>query len=674
MVLARESRPQNPPGSYPRPVGRGRHASSRSRTARTLSAGFVGYLLLSVLIWWNVWSSHPTTVTSCGCGDASLFIWYIEWPAYAVLHGHNLLYSSALFHPTGTNLLSNTSVLLLGVPLIPVTLLFGPVASFNVASTLGPALTALGMLWLLRRWVRWTPAAFAGGLIYGFSPFAFVNLAGGHLMLAVLGLLPLMLGCLDTLLVRQDGNPYKVGAALGVCFVAQFFLGTEVLAIAAMSIVVGLALLVAYGVLTRERVLARRAPDALRGLATAAGLSTLALVYPFWFAVAGPGHLSGRVWPTLPPGSGASSLGNLWNLHFQVPLARAMQVFGGYMGPPLPAPEYIGAGALVILGAGLALWSRDRRLWFFGSLGILTVILSLGLAVPWHVLEQLPLLENVVPGRFAAVVTLCVAVLVALIVDLAHGSVRARLQGIHDRWGAGDAAVVSTIGARVAALAVACVALIPMASAVATNVPLTTRSVLLPQWFARAAPRLPPRQVVLAYPAPFTLVQSAMTWQAVDSMHFAMAGGGGPGGVSSRAGKERPGFDVLQPLSFSFTGSPPATPANIVAVRRALAGWRVTVVVVPQPARLPSFDRGTDAAGALGFFTAAIGRRPSYQAGAWVWSNVERPAPRRSLSTRAFARCTSVPLDDLPHESVPNCIVAASRSTSEPGAPRQGSA
>ena len=119
-------------------VGSDQRGSHRRRhSLRPLAVALVAYLGVSILLWWQIWSSHPTTVTTCGCGDASLFVWYLEWPAYALVHGHSFLYSSALFHPTGTNLLSNTSVLAMGVPLIPVTLLWGPVATLNVAFDLG---------------------------------------------------------------------------------------------------------------------------------------------------------------------------------------------------------------------------------------------------------------------------------------------------------------------------------------------------------------------------------------------------------------------------------------------------------------------------------------------------------------------------------------------------------
>ena len=228
-----------------------------------------GYLILAVVLWWHVWSSHPTSVTTCGCEDPSLFVWFLEWPAYALAHGHNLFYSTALFHPAGINLLSNTGVLSLGVPLAPVTWLFGPVATLNVASTLGPALTALAMFWLLRRWVGWTPAAFVGGLVLGFGPFAVTNLAVAHLNTEVLALVPLMVGCLDELLVRQERRPARVGTALGLLVVLQFFLSTEMLVIVAVCAGVAVVLTVGYSLVRDAHQVSLRLGHALRGLALA---------------------------------------------------------------------------------------------------------------------------------------------------------------------------------------------------------------------------------------------------------------------------------------------------------------------------------------------------------------------------------------------------------------------
>jgi hypothetical protein len=221
--------------------------------------------------------------------------------------------------------------------------------------------------------------------------------------------------------------------------------------------------------------------------------------------------------------------------------------------------------------------------------------------------------------------------------------------------------VLATGLAWAAALAVAALALVPLATALGPNVPLTTRPVTLPRWFADAAPRLPPGQVVLAVPAPFSLVQAAMSWQAVDSLDFAMVGGGGPEGLPLRAGKERAGLVVVSKASLSVDGPPEPTVGNVIALRRALAGWGVTLVVIPDPTTLPRYDRGTSTPSALGLFTLAIGRPPQYVDDAWVWSDVGSPAPALSISTPAFERCTTDQLGGGRFEAVPRCVVAASR-------------
>ena len=104
----------------PRPEGRwATHSATPGSAAphrwrALLLAGF-GYLILSVFIWSNVWTSHPTSTTTCGCGDTSLFTWFIAWPAYAISHGLDPIYSTAMHYPVGVNLLANTSVLAIGV-------------------------------------------------------------------------------------------------------------------------------------------------------------------------------------------------------------------------------------------------------------------------------------------------------------------------------------------------------------------------------------------------------------------------------------------------------------------------------------------------------------------------------------------------------------------------------
>ena len=179
-----------------------------------------------------------------------LFLWFFQWPATALAHGQNPFFSTALFHPTGINLLANTSVTGLSLPLVPVTWIWGPVASLNVASTIAPALTAFTAFVVIRRWAAWTPAAFVGGLLYGFSPFVLSSLEFAHLMTAALMLLPLILAVLDEILIRQRHGALGAGALLGLLLFGQFFLSSELLAIAAVVVVVCLVALLAVALVT----------------------------------------------------------------------------------------------------------------------------------------------------------------------------------------------------------------------------------------------------------------------------------------------------------------------------------------------------------------------------------------------------------------------------------------
>ena len=225
---------------------------------------------------------------TCDCTDAGRMVWYLEWSAFALSHGHQLLFSDWLFHPVGLNLLTDTSVPAIGLVMSPVTLLAGPVAAINVASTLIPALTAFSMFWLLQRWVRWTPAAFVGGLAYGFSTAVIVQLAFGWLNLACLALLPLMVACFDELYIRQRVRAARVGTLLALLMAVEFFVSTEMVLLICVAVAVGTLVLVGYAWLYDTAELTRRVRHAVAGLGVAGAVALVVLGYPVWFFLAGP--------------------------------------------------------------------------------------------------------------------------------------------------------------------------------------------------------------------------------------------------------------------------------------------------------------------------------------------------------------------------------------------------
>jgi hypothetical protein len=584
------------------------------------------YLAVAFVLWVNAWRAGATTHTLCSCGDPALFLWFLQWPATALAHGHNPFFSTALFHPGGINLLAQTSVEAIGLPLAPVTWIWGPVATLNVASTLVPALTAFSAFVVVRRWAPWTPAAFVAGLLYGFSPFVLTSLEFAHLMTAALMLLPLILAVLDEILVRQRHNPLWMGVALGVLVFVQFFLSSELLAIAAVTVVACLVLLVAAALVSDRTELRRRAPHAATGLAVGIGVGVVLLAYPVWFALEGPAHLSGLVWPHI------GTIGGYVPANYVAPHyiqgANVYQLLGGYAGAQLASSAYLGWGFLAVLVGGLVVFRRDRRLWFFGFVLAFCAVCALGeRRGQWwevaRVFARFPVLENVIVQRFMAIGFLAAAVMLAIVLDRVHA------------WAPDWRGLVS-------AVAVAAVALVPMGVTFGERLPFAMTPVLVPRWYTEVAPTLPPGRVLLSYPAPFTGIQSAMAWQAIDRMHYSQAGGGGPQGVPSRAGAAQGGFRVLSTLTLNYgLPGPTGTPAQYAAVRRALRVWGVDSVIVSTDPAAPLLQQGQDPVYAAAFMTAALGRLPRVEEGAWVWDHVTADtSPPLRTGRDALGACT----------------------------------
>jgi hypothetical protein len=572
----------------------------------TLTAAGAIYLAVGFVLWVHAWTEGASTHTLCGCGDPALFLWFFQWPATALAHGQNPFFSTALFHPSGINLLAQTSVTGLSIPLVPVTWIWGPVASLNVASTVVPALSAFTAFVVIRRWAPWTPAAFVGGLLYGFSPFVLSSLEFAHLMTAALMLLPLILAVLDEILIRQRHSPVWAGVLLGLLLFGQFFLSSEMLAIAAVVTVICIVILAAAALLTDRDGLRRRAPHGAEALAVGLGLGTVLLAWPVWFALEGPAHLSGLVWPNV--GVIGGYIPSSFVTTAYPPPKNVFLALGGYEGAPLASSAYLGWSFLAVLAGGLLVFWRDRRLQFFGFALALCAVCSLGERhgqwEPAWIFTRIPLIENVIEQRFMAIGYLAAAVMLAVILD--------RVRGWAPDW-------LGILGA----VAVTGIALAPMATIFGERLPFTMQPVTLPRWYAEVAPSLPPNRVLLSYPAPFSGLQSAMTWQAVNRMHYSQAGGGGPQGVAKRAGSAEAGFEVLSTLHFGVgKPEPVGTPAQYAAVRHALAVWQVTTVVIATDPAAPRVQQGHDPTYAAAFMTAALGRPPTIEAGAWVWNHV----------------------------------------------------
>jgi hypothetical protein len=552
-------------------------------------------------------------------------------------------------------MLSASSLPAVGILFAPITWIFGPIATLNVALLLGPVLSGVAMFILLRRWVSWDPAAFIGGLLYGFSPIILTSLNFSHLNLSISPIPPLVVACLDEIVIRQRRRPVVTGVLLGLLVTLQFFLSTELLAIIAVVGSFGLVLVTAYAAWRRPQALRRHARFAVVGLAAGAIVAVVLLAYPAWFALAGPAHVAGLVWPD--PGQYVSHLKS-----YLIPNpASSLGWQFGFDGL-LISGQYLGLGLVVVLLGGLVAWRRDLRLWFFAIVGLASMTLSLGAANP--LFGFLPVLENILPSRFDQVVYLSAAIMLGIVVDHSYASVTrwytaARSGVVHPEAppverqarrinpGTTDRAHKPWVGwpGTLAGLAVAGIALVPIGFYLSQNVPIPVQSSLhVPSWFRTAARHLGPKQVLLVLPDSLD-AQSPLIWQIADGMGYSLADTGGSGGTATI---EPAALTVLNyaslPTYATFSYGKAAltiTPGKIAAVRSALHEWGVTMVVIPDQPGLVRLAQLASVPAAAALITAATGQRPVYEEGAWVWTAVNHASPAISTTTSKFSECTS---------------------------------
>jgi len=596
------------------------------------------YALGSVLIWWEVWRGNPASTMTCACGDPPSFVWFLAWPAYAISHGHSLFFASRLHYPSGINLLDNTSVLALGVVLAPVTWLFGPIATLNVALTITPVLTGLSAYAVLRRGLGLGRlAAFAGGLAFAFSPFMLRNEAANHLQTSFLALVPLIFWCCYELAVAQRGRWWRWGVALGVLVAVQFFVGTDILLITAMTVAIALALGLAVAVWREGRnpddhALSAKLPYAWRGFGLAVVVGVVLLAYPLWFSLAGPEHIGGMNYYH-PAGNGV--------LQMLLPLGASISQVHlwpkeGYVGPVGTYEAYLGIPALLVFAAAI-LAVRRPLVKMCAVMTVITLWLSLGGAttklsnggeprwfplLPWHALLQLPVLDKSTPATFSAPAAWFVVVAGALLIDRL---IRARSSGdLHPALL--RSALTRTAGARVLSAGVIGAALV-LPWLFAWPVPFTASTVTAPAWVTGAGARLPANAVVLFNPFPSSWQDSPELWQARYGMRYAVVGGrgivAGPNNQADHGWTPHTPDGILTALSVYWEPHYPHLPlpllpdsAGVASFRGALRQWGVTNVVVTAGGRDPGYARR--------WLTAVLGTAPQLEDGAWVWNDVQK--------------------------------------------------
>jgi hypothetical protein len=570
------------------------------------------YLVLAVWTYARLWRDPAGRLPALNPDDFQLFQWMLAHSARVLTHFENPFLSDRIGGgPNAMNTMANTSIMGLGVPLTPVTLIFGPAVSFLLIATLALAGTATGWYLLFsRHLVSSRPAAAVGAFVAGFSP-AMLSQASGHPQIAFQVLIPVI--CWRVLLLTRTTRPVRDGIILGLIVTYQAFIGEEVLLLTAIGCAVVLA---AYAVQRPRAVLALRRGFA-PGLGVAAGVAVVLLAVPLSMQFLGPQHYS--YIPSIPDLFPADILSYFHYTGLTLggdPDHLAAIMTGHYTGHRLmpnatEANTFFGVPLLVVL-AGFAVWlwrSLPARVAVLSAAAL--GLFSLGIRLTWNdhvtrvpgvwaVAAKLPVLRSVVPTRFGLLVAVAAGALVALGLHRALTAGFGRRAAI-TRWGV------------VAAVAVALVPLLPRPTAITTAPPV-------PGFLASDAWRayVDDAHTVLVVPPTSDTDATAMAWAAQARLGFRLADGYYllPDRTESD-GRTRWGPPLTPTESLFVTTSVGTGPVAVsasqrTAARRDLADRRIGLVLVPMS--LPPGPRERVRALAEQLFGPGTAVD-----GAWIW-------------------------------------------------------
>jgi hypothetical protein len=573
-------------------------AESRAAPRRWVPAAIGAiYLAAAIALTWRLWA-HPSSATVAGNpADSSQFAWFIRYEATAIAHGRlPALVTTAMNAPQGISMMWNTTVLLPGVLLTPVTLLAGPQVSLTVLLTLGFAGSAATMFYVLRRYGASLAAAAVGGAVYGFSP-ALTHAAIGHYQLQFAVLPPLIVDAVLRLVLGAR-RPLLVGVWLGVLVAAQIFIGEEMLFEAALAALIVVAVLA----VSRPRAVLARVPGVAAGLGMAIVVGLALAGWALWMQFHGPlmqhgtafyidfykNDLAGFITPD------ASQL-----IHTGSSAATAARYAG-------LAPEYmayLGIPLIVVLLVASVVYWRQLPVRACAIATVLLLLLSLGahplvsiasnpltqraggFSLPWGWFEQLPVLDASLPNRLSIVADGTAAAILAFAIDLAFARLRRTSLGRGQHGVARAAAVVAVV------VAAALVPLIPrpLPSSPAVALPAGWNTTL-------SALRLRPGARLLIVPVPTAILDDGLRWQADGGQQVSLIGGYFEGPDSTgRAFIDGPGSP---PLAYyldylwvgnAFNGTPPPAPGP-KTIAATLQYWSPQAVVADTASR-PALER-----------------------------------------------------------------------------------
>ncbi|WP_037783879.1 dolichyl-phosphate beta-glucosyltransferase [Streptomyces niveus] len=587
-------------GSKVRPADYGRvllellRLRTRLRPA-DLAVGVL-FLLSSVLLYKGLWADLDRAYLADSMQDQNQWEWFFGVTADNVAHLRNPLFTTYQGHPDGVNLMANTVMLGLSVPLTPVTLLLGPTVTWALVLTLGLTATAVAWYWLfVRRVTRVRPAAAVGAALAAFAP-PMMSHGTAHPNFLVLFMIPVIIDRALRLCEPGAGGRRLVrdGILLGLFATYQIFLGEEPLLLAAMGMLI---FALAYA-LARPDVARATWRPLLRGLGVALAVCLPLVAFPLYWQFFGPqsyhsvlhGDNAGNSPLSFLEFSGRALLGDEERADT---LAMNRTEQNAFYGWPLTALTF---GIVVWLG-------RSALVKAVTGTVLVAALLSLGQKIripftdvvlpgPWRALAHQPLFESVIESRVAMICAPALGVLIAL--------AAARIKDIEPRTH------------RAVGLVAIAAALLPI---LPTPQPVRERAEV-PRFITDGMYRdyVAEGESVVPVPLPSPAEADALHWQSATGFGFSVPGGyfngpWGPERMGIYGAAPRHTSNLLRDVRYGGQ-IPDIGPQWRAQAKLDLAFWKAGVLVLaPQDNDKALYE----------VVAKLLGRPGERLGGAWVW-------------------------------------------------------
>jgi hypothetical protein len=360
--------------------------------------------------------TDPSHQCACSGGtDPETYMWFLSWWPHAILHGENPFRTEALFAPDLINLGAVVVIPGAAIVLAPITLLFGPMVSYNLLVVAAPVLAAVFAFLLCRYLTGRMLPSLVGGYIFGFSPYVLGHMQGHPdlvLIFPIPAIVHVCLRCLDRRISRRRALVYLV-ALLAMLYLSSPELTLTFVLTGAVSLAVG------FGLTPDRR---RDVIEAVRTVLLAGVIAVVLLSLFLYYALTGDvtdGFFHGFA------DYGANGLG--WLIPTKI-IAVGESWFRGTTDTfRADVPEngvYVGIPLILLVAHHLSTRWRSAATKLLLAMLVVLVVLESGahlfvagtraIPLPWEALSHLPLLSRAIPLRFAAYVFLIVAIVVAL--------------------------------------------------------------------------------------------------------------------------------------------------------------------------------------------------------------------------------------------------------------------